>query len=236
MSAVKTAGIVGGIGPESTIEYYRSLIAQFRARVPGQYPPLLVNSIDLTRMIGLIGAGELEAVTEYLAAEVVRLARAGADFALFASNTPHLVFDEVCRRVPIPMLSIVEAARDEAQALGRRRVGLFGTRFTMEGAFYPDVFATRGITVVRPAPADQAFIHEKYMGELVSGILRLETRAGLLAVARRMREEEGVDAIVLGGTELPLILREPLSPDVPFLDTTAIHVKRIVDEMLAAST
>jgi aspartate racemase len=235
MSAVKTAGIVGGIGPESTIEYYRSLIAQFRARVPGHYPPLLVNSIDLTRMIGLIAAGELESVTEYLAAEVVRLARAGADFALFASNTPHLVFDEVRRRVPIPMLSIVEAARDEAQALGRRRVGLFGTRFTMEGAFYPDVFAARGIAVVRPAPADVAFIHEKYMGELVSGILRPETRAGLLAVARRMREEEGVDAIVLGGTELPLILREPLSPEVPFLDTTAIHVKRIVDEMLSAS-
>jgi aspartate racemase len=233
LSAEKTPGIVGGIGPESTIEYYRSLLAQFRARVPDRYPQVLINSIDLTRMLGLIAAGRLDAVAEYLAAEVARLAQAGADFAVFASNTPHIVFEEVSRRAPIPMLSIVEAARDAALALGRQRVGLFGTRFTMEGAFYPTVFATRGIAVVVPSAADRAYIHDKYLGELVSGVIRPETRAGLLAVARRLREEQGVDAIVLGGTELPLILREPLSPEVPFLDTTAIHVKRIVDEMFS---
>jgi aspartate racemase len=144
MFVVKTAGIVGGIGPESTIAYYRTLVAEYRRRVQdGSYPPLLINSIDLTRMIGLIGAGKLETVAEYLAGEVARLARAGADFAVFASNTPHIVFDDVRRRVTIPLLSIVEAAADVARALGRRRVGLLGTRFTMEGSFYPSVFEAR---------------------------------------------------------------------------------------------
>ena len=235
MSVVKTAGIVGGIGPESTIAYYRTLVAEYRRRVQdGSYPPLLINSIDLTRMIGLIGAGKLEAVAEYLAGEVTRLARAGADFAVFASNTPHIVFDDVRRRVTIPLLSIVEAAADVARALGRRRVGLLGTRFTMEGSFYPSVFEARGIAVVAPEAADRAYIHEKYMGELVGGIIRPETREGLMAAARRLHHRHHVDAIVLGGTELPLILQEPLSPDIPFLDTTAIHVTRIVDEMFEA--
>jgi len=234
-SGAKMAGIVGGIGPESTIAYYRSLLSEYRRRVhDGGYPLAIINSIDLTRMIGLIGAGELEAAAEYLAGEVARLARAGADFAVFASNTPHIVFDEVSRRATIPMLSIVEAARDAALALGRRRVGLFGTRFTMEGEFYPSVFGAQGIAVVVPEAEDRAYIHEKYMGELVNGIIRPETRDGLMAAARRLRDRHGVDAIVLGGTELPLILQEPLSPEVPFLDTTAIHVKRIVDEMVPA--
>lgn len=105
----KTVGVIGGIGPESTIEYYRILIAAYQARTAdGSYPRVLINSIDLTRMLGLIGANELGAVTDYLAGEVAKLARGGADFAVLASNTPHIVFDDLRRRSPIPMISIVE--------------------------------------------------------------------------------------------------------------------------------
>jgi aspartate racemase len=231
----KTIGLVGGIAPESTIEYYRCLIAEHRARVKdASYPTILIDSIDLTRMIGYVERGELDSLVVYLSAEVARLAAAGADLAAFASNTPHIVFDEVRRRSPIPLVSIVEATRDEALAIGLKRLGLFGTRFTMEAAFYPDVFRARALTVVAPAGEDRAYIHEKYFSELVKGVFAPETRERLLAIARRMRERDGIEGIILGGTELPLALRDAASPGLPFLDTTRIHVKRIVEEMFSA--
>ena len=233
---MKTAGVIGGIGPESTIEYYRLLIKEYRARVPeAGYPPVIINSIDLTKVLRLVGAGELAALTHYLAIEIARLARAGADFAVLASNTPHIVFEPLRRRSPIPMISIVEATREVAYALGLRRVGLFGTRLTMQAPFYPSVFAERGIVVVVPGPEDQAYIHEKYLGELVEGIIVPETREHLLAIAARLCERERVEAIILGGTELPLILRDASGSAVPFLDTTTIHVERIVSEMLSVA-
>jgi len=147
---VQTVGVIGGIGPESTIEYYRLLIKEYRARVPDAgYPPVIINSIDLTKVLRLVGAGELEALTHYLAIEVARLARAGADFAVLSSNTPHIVFEPLRRRSPIPLISIVEATREVAYALGLRRVGLFGTRFTMQEPFYPSAFAERGIVPLK---------------------------------------------------------------------------------------
>jgi len=231
---MKTVGVVGGIGPESTIEYYRFLIAEYRSRIAdGSYPSILINSIDLTKMLGHIERGELGAVTDYLAGEVGKLARAGADFAVLASNTPHIVFDELQRRAALPLISIVEATCEAALALSLKRVGLFGTRFTMQGGFYPAVLSRRGVAVVLPDPEDQGYIHEKYLGELVQGLIRPETRERLLRIAHRLREREQVEAIILGGTELPLILRDAPGSTVPFLDTTTIHVKAIVAEMLS---
>lgn len=231
---MKRLGIVGGIGPESTVEYYRLIIAGYRARVAdGSYPPLVINSIDMKRMLDLIAAGELERVTEYLLGEVRRLAQAGSDFALLASNTPHVVFAELERRSPVPLLSIVRAARDAAVALGLKRVGLLGTRFTMRGGFYEEVFSQSGVTVVTPGAADQDYVHGKYMGELVGGVFLPETREGLLAVVDRMKEREGVDGLILGGTELPLILPDAAGRAMPFLDTTRIHAERAVAEMLS---
>src|SRR5579863_4257894 len=114
----KTIGIIGGIGPESTIEYYRLILAGYRERRPdGGYPAILINSIDLKRVLGLIAANELGELTEYLVREIARLARARVDFALLASNTPHIVFDEVHARVGIPLISIVEAACEAAKDL-----------------------------------------------------------------------------------------------------------------------
>jgi aspartate racemase len=164
---MKTVGIIGGIGPESTVEYYRLITAAYREQKrDGSYPSILINSIDLKKMLDLIGANELVEVTEYLVGEVQKLARAGADFGLLASNTPHIVFDDIRRQSPIPLVSIVEAACEAAHALGLKRVGLFGTRFTMQGRFYPDVFSQKGITVAVPEPDEQAYIHDKYLSEV----------------------------------------------------------------------
>jgi aspartate racemase len=224
-------GIVGGIGPESTVDYYRSIVAAWRVRrQDGSYPPLLVNSIDMQRMLAL-AAADLAALADFLAAEVERLARAGADFALFSANTPHLAFDAVARRSPIPLVSIVEAACTGAQRLGLRRLALLGTRFTMEGRFYPDVFARAGLALAVPDAAERTLVHARYMDELVKGIFRPETRDELIGLVARMRARDGIDGVVLAGTELPLLLRGA-DAGVPLLDTTRLHVEAVVARML----
>jgi aspartate racemase len=184
-------------------------------------------------MLAMIGAKELDRVTKYFVAEVARLADAGADFAAFASNTPHIVFTEVARASSIPLISIVEAAAAEVQRRGARKVGLLGTRFTMQGRFYPEVFARQGIEVVAPQGEDQSYVHDKYMSELVNASCLPETRAGLLAVIDRLRDQHAVDGIILGGTELPLILREAEYRGMPFFDTTRIHVEEIVQRLVS---
>jgi aspartate racemase len=230
---MKTAGIIGGIGPESTIEYYRLTVARCRERMGSRYPPVLINSIDLTRMLDLVAAGRLPELTDYLLGEVERLARAGADFGALAANTPHVVFEPLRQRSPIPLIGIVDVTCRAATARGFRRAGLFGTRFTMQAPFYPLGLATAGIGLVLPSAAEQDYIHEAYMGELVNGIFRAETRSRLVAIASRLATEEGIDALILGGTELPLILRDEKEAGVPLLDTTRIHVEAIVAEMCA---
>ena len=230
---MKTLGIVGGIAPASTIEYYRMLIAAYQSRrADGSSPPVIINSIDMQTMLRLIAADALDEVTEYLGAEIDKLVQAGADFGVLASNTPHIVFDRLQRRSRIPLVSIVDATFDVAKRLNLTRVGLLGTRFTMQSAAYPSVFTRRGITVVVPDASDQEYVHGKYMSELVRGEYLPETRAGLLAVVERLRLREGVDGIILGGTELPLILRDVAQVGIPFLDTGRIHVEAAVEHML----
>jgi aspartate racemase len=148
---MKTIGIIGGIAPASTIEYYRSIIARYRALKPDDsYPPIIINSIDMTKMLGLIGAQKLAELTGFLLGEVSKLAHAGAQLGLFASNTPHLVFGAIERQSPIPLISIVEASCRATEAMGLNKVGLFGTRFTMQARFYPEVFSGKGIAVIAP--------------------------------------------------------------------------------------
>jgi len=178
---MKTLGIIGGIAPESTIDYYRQTIARYRERTgTSGYPSIMINSIDLKRLLELVVVGHLDELTNYLAAELGRLIAAGADFALLAANTPHIVFEQVRARCSIPLLSIVEAACEAARSMGCRRVGLLGTRFTMEAGFYPEVFAAQGIEVILPQADEREFVHSRYVGELVytAGTIssRLESR------------------------------------------------------------
>jgi aspartate racemase len=174
---MKILGMIGGTGPESTIEYYRRLIAAYHARVSETgAPPIIINSVDNKKLVKWFTAGELARVIDFLAAEIERLARAGADFALIAAVTPHLGFDKLEQRASIPLLSIVEATADAATKAGLRRLALFGTRFTMEAALFPEAFAQRGMAIVVPNEKEGEFIHEKYMGELFVGQILDETR------------------------------------------------------------
>jgi len=223
---MKTAGIIGGIGPESTAEYYRLIIAGYREQMrDGSYPLVIINSIDLKKMIDLIVGNDLVAVTEYLVGAVEKLAKAGADFGVLAANTPHVVFDDIRRRSPIPLISIVEETCKTAKALGLTTLGLLGTRFTMQGRFYPEVFSREKIMLVTPQPDEQAYIHDKYMNELVEGVFRPETRERFLAIIDHLKKRADIQGLILGGTELPLLLRDSTACGIPLLDTTQIHVK-----------
>lgn len=229
---MKIVGIIGGIGPESTIEYYRQIIASYRDRdTSGNYPRIIINSINMKTMLDLISENRFEDVTDYLVDGIRHLASAGADFAVLASNTPHIVFNQVKDASPLPLISIVDAACEKARSMGMEKVGLFGTRFTMSGGFYHTVFSDRGINVISPDQHDQDYIHEKYMAELINGIIRDETKKELLAIVHRLKETQSIDGLVLGGTELPLILKESDAKDIPFLDTTRIHVESIMKRL-----
>jgi len=175
----------------------------------------------------------LTEVTEYLVDEVQKLARAGADFGLLAANTPHIVFDEIRSQSPIPLISIVEVTCEEAQALRLKKVGLFGTRLTMQARFYLDVFSKAGITLSIPELDEQDYIHDKYMNQLVNGIVLPETREHLLIIVDRMKERQGIEGLILAGTELPLILNDVQYNAIQFLDTAGIHVKHVVAELLS---
>lgn len=222
-----SVGLVGGLGPESTIDYYRRILARWQERDPESSPSMVIDSLDFRLGIRLVSS-DRAGLIEYLAGSINRLAGAGVDFIAMTANTPHIVYDELAARSPLPMLSIVETCADEAEARGLRRLSLLGTRFTMEAPFYPEVFARRGIEVVPPDAADRPWIHEKYLGELVPGTFRDDTRREFIALIERLKHELRIDGVILGGTELPILLKSPTIAGLPMLDTTELHVNAIV--------
>jgi aspartate racemase len=229
---MKTLGLIGGTGPESTVDYYRLLIAQFREKAGGNSPLVIINSVNLKQMIDWMGANELGKVTDYLVEAFGKLEKAGADFGALTANTPHIVFDELKQRCSLPLISIVEATCERAEALGFKTVGLFGTRYTMQAPFYPAVFSRTNVKLVMPNAQEQEFIHEKYFNELLKDVFLPETRDALLAIADEMKARDGIEGLILGGTELPLILRREEHNGIHFLDTTRIHVDRLIKELL----
>jgi aspartate racemase len=178
-------------------------------------------------------ANDLTGMADYLLEGIGKLADAGADFGLISANTPHVVFDEVASKSPIPLISIVEATCATATARNLKRLALFGTRYTMQGTFYSKVFSREGIELLVPEPNDQDYIHDKYMNELVPGKFLPETRTGLLDIVDRMKAKSDIDGVILAGTELPLILSDAGHNGIPFLNTTKIHVEAAVTEMLS---
>jgi aspartate racemase len=229
---MKTLGLIGGTGPESTIEYYRLLVAKYREQADGHSPPLIITSIDLKQMIEWMTAGHLASVADGLAFEFERLHKAGADVGALTANTAHIVFDELQQRSPIPLISMVEATCEEVKARGLKTVGLFGTRFTMQAPFYPEVFSRAGLKLVVPAEDEQDYIHGIYLGELLKDIFLPETRMRLLEIATEMKRRDNIEGVILGGTELPLLLRDEEHDGMPLLDTTRIHVDKLVTEIL----
>ena len=233
---MKKLGIVGGIGPESTLDYYKGTNAGFAKRVcGGGNPPLLIDSLNLADMYAFASNKQWPEFTERLVGSVRNLAAGGADFAVMAANTAHIVFDAVQEQSSIPLISIVEATCQAGKAKHCKTVVIFGTAFTMSSGLYSEAFARHGITAHVPSVEEQAVIHGIIFPHLQEGIVLPEEKTAMLQIARRMITELNADALVLGCTELPLIIK-PEDLPVPVLDTTEIHIEAILNYMLDQET
>ena len=230
---MKKPGLIGGIGPESSIEYYRTIIKCFREKAKtDDYPEILMLSINMTEMLNRVFNKQYDQLVDFLSSKIRILEDAGADFAVLASNTPHIVFKELKEKVNIPMISIVDAAIERIKHSGIEKTALFGTKSTMTGDFYKQAAQNYGIEVVIPGTEDMEFIHSKYMSELIFNNIVPETKKKLIAIVSALKQSTSIEGLILGGTELPLILDQTDFKDIQLFDTTTIHVETIVDAML----
>jgi aspartate racemase len=225
---VKKIGIIGGLGPESTIDYYRIICQAYRKKTDGQYPQIIIYSLNFKDFPCTGSSAGLEEITEWLTSAMHALHRASADFALIAANTPHIVFDEVKKRSPIPCISIVEETCRVACSMGLKRLGLFGTKTTMGAHFYQNVFSPHGIAIVVPHDVEKEYIHDKITTELMYNTVFETTRQDFLAIVERMVREDSIDGLILGCTEIPLLLTQDAC-GIPFLNTTMIHALAAVE-------
>jgi aspartate racemase len=228
---MKTIGLLGGLGPEATMDYYKEMISLVNSRSSEgnlTYPEIIIYSVNMARFIGYLDAKDYAAAVSYISGCISRLEYAGADFAAISANTPHLFFNEIQQRVHIPLISIVETCRDRAKQMGIKRCGLFGTRFTMNADFYQEVFKPEGIQVIVPEKKERARINELLFTELELGIFKDSTRMELLDVVQKMKDVHQIDALILGCTEFPIMFTEEQYLGIPFLNTTRIHVEEII--------
>ena len=226
---MKKLGLVGGMGPGSTIPYYHDIMYGVQKKVGGEcFPNLTIESVNVFEVLRLCREEKFSELTDYLMRAILNLVASGADFAALSANTPHIVFGELQKQSPIPLVSIVDTACKEAQKQKFTKLGLLGTIFTMEGDFFKKPFIASGIEIITPKEQEMALINEKISCELELGTVKKETLQVFLTIIERMKREEGIQAIILGCTELPLILSNNVTP-VPCLDTMQIHVQALVN-------
>jgi aspartate racemase len=232
---MRTIGLLGGMSWESTIEYYRILNAETRSRLGGVHSaPCLLHSFDFAEITALQRAGAWDEAAMRLARAAKGLEAAGAELLLICTNTMHKVAPAVARAVSVPLLDIIEVTADRLRAVGTHRVGLLGTRFTMEDGFYHDSMARHGIELLTPeAEADRALVHRVIFEELAAGIRSDASRDAYRQIIGRL-VERGAQGIVLGCTEIELLVTQADST-VPVFPTTRIHAEAAIAASLTTT-
>lgn len=228
---MKLLGLIGGMSWESSAEYYRLINQGVRDRVgPTASARLLLWSFDFSEIEALQMAGDWNRCTELMIDAARQLEAAGCDALLICTNTMHKMADELQAVVAIPLLHIADPAAAKAHALGCGKVGLLGTMFTMEQAFYRERLEAAGLEVIVPDAEDRATVHRIIYDELISGIIRAQSRDTYRAIVKRLIAQ-GAGAIILGCTEIGLLLKDG-DCSIPLLDTTALHATAAVDLVL----
>lgn len=227
---MKKVGIVGGLGPEATVDYYQTIISKFQEKIGSkeELPELFINSINMYKMFKLLTNGQTKEVIKYLIDAVQKLESVGADFVVMCGNTPHIVFEQIQEKVQVPMISIVEETYLKAQELRLEKIGLIGTKFTMENDFFQKPFISQNIEMVVPNQSEQEYIHRKIVEELENGIVNNETKKGFLNIINQMISRDGIQGVILGCTELPMLIKNE-DLNIHSLNTAEIHINKIVD-------
>lgn len=226
---MKKIALVGGLGPEGTLDYYRGIVSGFKADYDEiGYPEMVIESLNLKVMLAHATAGNWDEILQIIASKFETSRQAGADFGAIAANTPHKVFDSIQAATSLPLISIVRATCDAVRQRGLSKAGLLGTEFTMQSDFYFEEFAKADIELVVPERHEQSFIHEKLFSEIEHGLVTPETKQGFIEIAERLVRDNGIQGIVSACTEFPLVIQSTQF-SIPFFDTAAIHVASIVN-------
>lgn len=228
---MKKLGLIGGTGPESTLIYYKKIVYGANKRVGKEFfPNLTIESLNVFNVLKYCSDRDYDGLTRYLVGGINNLVAAGCEIVSFTGNTPHIVFDALREHSSVPLVSIIETTRDEAKKQGLKKLGLLGTRFTMEEDFFKKPFREVGIDVVIPTGHDFDFVVEKISTELEHGIVKPATQTEFLNIIQRMTVESDIDAVVLGCTELPLLF-DGVTLSIPCLDTLVIHAEALLHSM-----
>ncbi len=226
---MKKIALVGGLGPEGTLEYYRGIISGFKADyIELGYPEMVIESLNLKVILSLADAGNWGKISQIIALKFEDLRLAGAECGAIASNSPHKVFECIQTATSLPLISIVTATCDAVRESGLSKVGLLGTEFTMQSDFYFEEFSKADIELVVPELRDQKFIHEKLFSEIEHGLVTPETKRGFIEIVERLARDNGIQGIISACTEFPLVI-DSTDFSIDFFDTAAIHVASIVD-------
>ncbi|WP_022928628.1 aspartate/glutamate racemase family protein [Patulibacter americanus] len=225
---MKTIGVLGGMTWASSLAWYRTANESVRERRGGFHSaPILLDSLDFAEIEALQAAGDWDAAGELLAARAAALEAAGAGVIVLCTNTMHVVADRIEEAISVPFVHIADVAAEAVTAAGLTTVGLLGTAFTMERPFYRDRLAQHGLRTLVPDEADRATVHAVIYDELAQGVLDDGSRRRFREIMERL-VEQGAEGIVLGCTEIELLVTAEDSP-VPVFPTTALHVEAALD-------
>lgn len=229
---MKTIGILGGMSWVSTIEYYRIINEEVMKRLgPGHSAQILVHSFNSKNVYGPMAEGKDDVVIARFHEAISGLKQAGADFVLLGANTAHMYAEHVEEREDLPLIHIADATAEQISKQSLTKIGLLGTRYTMERDFYKQRLQSHGITTLTPDESDRALISRVINDELCQSIITEESKAAFLKIIQKL-ESEGAQGVILGCTEIPLLVKQADYP-LPMFDTTRIHSLAAVERALA---
>ena len=223
-------GIVGGLGVGATVHYYEKIAAACKVR--GVVPDLVITHADVDHGQNLVRAGRLDELADYLAGFIERMSRAGAEAVAMPAVTPHICIAQLLKRTRVPLLNIVDPIARELRDRKLRRLALFGTVFTVEGGLWGQLQAqSPGVEIVKPQPDEIAFIGKAYQRILDTQKGDEADTSGLRRIAADLQRRDGVEAILLAGTDLAVIFDEA-NAGFPALDVARLHIDAIVDRLV----
>lgn len=225
---MKKIGLMGGLGPASTIEYYTELVKLTLAEHDNLYPRIVIDSVDMAEHTKYFDMQDYKTIADFIYESLCMLKNAGAEVAAVTANTEHIVWDYVKDRLPLPTISIVDATVKACQDKGYKKVVVFATAWTLNSGLYADAFTKAGITPIVPNAEDIQLLGNLIYPNLENGIVISEDKEKMIALAEKYIKENDADALLLGCTEIPLMLKEG-DVSVPTVNTTQIHIKAIYD-------